>query len=73
MKKKILYAFIIIAIIAIAAGAYVYSIINTGFGIDKTVYLYIDGSRDYDALLKELEDSAKVKSINNFELLVVMR
>ncbi|GAB6119336.1 endolytic transglycosylase MltG [Dysgonomonas termitidis] len=69
MKKKILYAFIIIAIIAIAAGAYVYSIINTGFGIDKTVYLYIDGSRDYDALLKELEDSAKVKSINNFELL----
>ncbi|SBV98811.1 endolytic transglycosylase MltG [uncultured Dysgonomonas sp.] len=69
MKKKILYAFIIIAVIAIAAGAYGYSIISTGFDIDKTVYLYIDEDRDYDALLKELKDSAKVKNISNFEML----
>jgi UPF0755 protein len=69
MKKKILYVFIIIAIIAIAAGVYGYSVINTGFSIDKTVYIYIDENRDYDALLKELEDGAKVKSVSNFELL----
>ena len=69
MKKKILYTFIIIVVIAIAAGAYGYSIISTGFNIDKTVYIYIDENRDYDALLKELKDSAKVKNISNFELL----
>ena len=69
MKKKILYTFIIIAVIVIAAGAYGYSIISTGFNINKTVYLYIDEGKDYDVLLKELEDSAKVKSISNFELL----
>lgn len=69
MKKKILYAILAVVIIGIGLAVYGYSIISTGFDIDKTVYVYIDESKDYDALLKELQDSAKVNNISNFELL----
>ncbi|GAB6008684.1 endolytic transglycosylase MltG [Dysgonomonas reticulitermitis] len=69
MKKKILYIFLIVVIAIIAVAVYGYSIVSTGFNIDKTVYVYIDDSKDYNALLDELRDSAKVKSISNFEML----
>lgn len=69
MKKRILYAILIIVIIGIGLAIYGYSIISTGFDINKTVYVYIDESKDYDILLKELQDSAKVSNISNFDLL----
>jgi UPF0755 protein len=70
MRKKILY--VISAVILIGAGPaiYGYSVLNTGFGIDKTVYLYINESRDYEILRREVKDSAKVENISNFDMLV---
>lgn len=69
MKKKILYFVLAIVIVGIAAAAYAYSIVNTGFDINKTTYVYIDESKDYDRLLQELNDSTKIKNISNFEML----
>lgn len=69
MKKKILYISLVIVIAIIAVVVYGYSVLSTGFNIDKTVYVYIDDTKDYNALLDEVRDSAKVKSISNFEML----
>ncbi|MDU1891136.1 MAG: endolytic transglycosylase MltG [Dysgonomonas sp.] len=69
MKKKILYAILILLIIGLGLAAYGYSIISTGFDINKTVYVYIDKSKNYDLLLKELKDSARIKSSSNFDRL----
>ncbi|MDR2950051.1 MAG: endolytic transglycosylase MltG [Prevotella sp.] len=70
MKKKILYTILILIVIGGACAFYGYSVMNTGFNIDKTVYLYIDEKRDYETLKREVIDSAKVGNISNFELLV---
>lgn len=69
MKKKVLYSLLVIIIVGVALAAYGYSIINTGFDIKKTTYIYIDERKDYDILLKELKDSAKVNNLSNFERL----
>lgn len=69
MKKKILYIVLVLVVILAALGIYGYRILSTGFDIDKTVYIYVDRSKNYDALLKEVEDSAKVESLSNFKLL----
>ncbi|WP_029906500.1 endolytic transglycosylase MltG [Prevotella sp. 10(H)] len=69
MKKKLLYILITLIIVGIGAAVYGYSIINTGFDINKTVYIYIDENKDYNTLIGELKDSAKVESLSNFEML----
>ncbi len=69
MKKKILYIVLVVAIAIIAVAVYGYSVLSTGFNIDKTVYVYIDGNKDYSALLEEVRDSAKVENLANFEML----
>ncbi len=69
MKKKVLYSLLVIIIVGVALAAYGYSIINTGLDIKKTTYIYIDERKDYDILLKELKDSAKVSNLSNFERL----
>ena len=69
MKKKILYGVMLLAIIAIAIAIYGCSVLNTGFNIDKTVYLYINEDKNYDVLLKEIKDSAKVEDVSNFDRL----
>ncbi|MBK5720839.1 endolytic transglycosylase MltG [Dysgonomonas sp. Marseille-P4677] len=69
MKKTISYITLTIVIVGIAVAAYGYSIINTGFDIKKTTYIYIDERKDYNILLKELKDSAKIESISSFEIL----
>ncbi len=69
MKKKITYLTTGIVVICLAIALYTYSIVNTGFKIDKKVYVYIDTRKDYSILLKEVEDSAKVEDISNFDLL----
>lgn len=72
MKKKILYISLIVLIAVIAVAVYGYSVLSTGFNIDKTVYVYIDNHKDYSSLLDEVRDSAKVKSISNFEMLATI-
>ncbi|MDR2956420.1 MAG: endolytic transglycosylase MltG [Prevotella sp.] len=69
MKKAVISVLLILFIVAIALGIYGYSIISTGFDINKTVYIYIDEKEDYDKLLKDIADSAKVNSISNFDML----
>ncbi|NDV70305.1 endolytic transglycosylase MltG [Dysgonomonas sp. 25] len=69
MKKKIkIIAIVAAALLLIAggAGAYIYSVVNTGFGIDKTVYIYIGEDKDYDKLVADIRDSAKVENIGSF-------
>jgi len=70
MKKKILYIILVLIAIGAGLGIYGYSVLNTGFNIDKTVYLYIDENRDYESLRQEVKDSAKVENISNFDILV---
>jgi UPF0755 protein len=67
MKKIILYVFLGVIVVATALAAYGYSVISTGFGIDKTVYIYIDENKDYNALIGQLEDSARIESPSNFD------
>lgn len=69
MKKKILYVSLIIVITIIVVVVYGYSVLSTGFNIDKTVYVYVGESKDYNELLGEVRDSANVNSISNFEIL----
>jgi len=69
MKKKILYILLALIIIGAALAGYGYSILNTGFSTDKTVYVYIDESKNYDKLLEQIKDSAKVDNLSHFETL----
>lgn len=69
MKKKALFVLLILLVIAGALGFYGYTVITTGFNIDKTVYVYIDERRDYNVLLKELKDSARLENVSNFDML----
>lgn len=68
-KKKIVYIILALLVIAAAVGGYGYSVISSGFNIDKTVYIYINEKKDYDSLLVQLEDKAKIKSASNFDRL----
>ncbi|MFT4224535.1 endolytic transglycosylase MltG [Dysgonomonas sp.] len=72
MRKKILYISLIVVIAIIAIAVYGYSVLSTGFDIGKTVYVYVDEDKNYNALLDELRDSAKVNSISNFEMLATV-
>ncbi|MDR0824569.1 MAG: endolytic transglycosylase MltG [Prevotella sp.] len=69
MKKKKMYIISGLAIICIVLFIYAYSILSTGFNIDKTVYLYIDESRNYETLRQEVKETAKIKNISNFDML----
>lgn len=73
MKKKtskiVLIAVIAILLVGAGAGAYIYSVISTGFDINKTVYVYIDDKKDYTDLLAQIRDSAKVINTGNFEMI----
>lgn len=69
MKKKILLVLFVLILVIGGVGLYGYSILSTGFNIDKTVYIYIDNKRDYKTILQELEDSAHLRSVSNFNLL----
>ena len=73
LRNTIFLLFFVIGILAIGGVAYIYSIINTGFKIDKTVYIFVNQNMTYEQLTKELEDSAKVENINNFKLVASYR
>lgn len=71
MKKKLLSIAILILGLVIFGGAavafYFYSVMNTKFRIKDPVYICIDENKDYDKLLKEIADSAKVEDISAFD------
>lgn len=71
MKKKSIKIILIILsmllLIAVGLGFYVYSIFSTDFKINKTVYIYVDSSRNYDSILSQVEKSAKVANLHHFE------
>lgn len=69
MKKIILWILLTIVLIVAAVAYYGYTVISTGFSIEKPVSIYIDKTLNYDRLLKELSDSAKVESVPNFDKL----
>lgn len=72
MKKIILWVLLAIILIALAVAYYGYTIISTGFNIEKPVSIYIDESLDYDRLLTELKDSAKIENVANFDKLATL-
>lgn len=73
-SKKVLIAVIAILIICAAAiGFYVFSLLNTGFNTNKPVSIYIDEKKDYDAILTQIKDSAKVEDIDAFTKLADYR
>jgi len=69
MKKKIIYFLLAVIVIGAAFAGYAYSVLNTGFSVDKTVYLYINEKKDYNNLLVQVRDSAKVENLSHFETL----
>lgn len=69
MKKIIIGVLLAIVLVALAVAYYGYTVISTGFNIEKPVSIYIDQSLDYDQLLRELEDSARLENVSNFDKL----
>lgn len=67
MKKILLFIGIAALILAGLAFGYFYYIANTGFKIDKPVSIYIDEKKDYDDILRQIKDSAKVANFSNFQ------
>ena len=68
-KKKFLVPLLILLGIVVLFSAYAYSVVSTGFDIEKTTYVYVDTSKDYNALLNKVDNEARVKSLSNFKLI----
>ncbi|WP_101689558.1 endolytic transglycosylase MltG [Dysgonomonas massiliensis] len=58
----------VLIVVAAALGIYAYRVANTGFAIDKEISIQIDSTKDYDKLLADLKEKAKVESVDNFDL-----
>jgi len=71
MAKKIKIGLIILvgALLLAGMGCYMYvqKIILTGFNIQKTVYIEIDETRNYNNVLHQIETIAYVDNISNFK------
>lgn len=62
--------FVVLGLLIIGfAGAYLYisSVLNTRFNIDKTAYIYIDQSKNYNNILLQIDTAAHVESMMNFK------
>lgn len=70
-KKRNIFLFIFLILILIAGGGYYYinSILSSGFDIDKTVYIYIDESKNYNELLTQIDTTAHVQNREGFKQL----
>ncbi len=67
-KRSVLITIIcVVGIALVGAFFYVESIISTKFKIDKRVYLYIDESKDYNSILKQLDTTAHVENLSKFK------
>lgn len=70
-KKRNIFLFIFLIFILIAGGGYYYvnTIISSGFDINKTAYIYIDESRDYESILTQIDTAAHVQNKEGFRQL----
>jgi len=68
-KVKVSIISIIVLLCLCAAGGYFYvqSVVSAGFGIDQTVYIEIDESKNYNDVLRQIEQKARVESLSKFE------
>jgi UPF0755 protein len=71
MKRSLLVGILAICFLFVAGvGIWGYGLFYTsGFMIKKTVYVYINSSKDFDDLCHQLTDSANVTRISNFRML----
>lgn len=72
VKRRHLWAGLAIALVLLMAGAggWAYRLVGMpNFFPEKTVYIYIDEEKNFDALCRQLEDSAGCKHIGNFRYL----
>ncbi|GAB6013133.1 endolytic transglycosylase MltG [Viscerimonas tarda] len=68
MKKKLLLIIASTVLLLGAAGYfYVQQILSTGFDIDETVYIEIDGRKSYADVIAQIEAKAHVESVSDFE------
>lgn len=69
-KKKTAIWFIgIIAIVAIVAGAYIYKTVFKPFATDEIIYVYIDEKKDFEDLVRQLNEKAGLPSEKIFRML----
>lgn len=73
LKKTLAYLLLLVFIGGIAIAGYIYYVVNTGFDTSKTVYIYINQGKNYNEVLRQIKDSAKVKSLSRFELVASFR
>lgn len=73
VKKILVIIVVFLLLVGGGAAAYIYSIVSTGFEIDKTVYVYVDQNKSYDQLVQTLTDSAKIEDIGNFNVVASYR
>ncbi len=69
-KRSILIT-ILILILMSGAGVYLYidSVISTRFNIKETVYIYVDEAKNYNSILTQIDTTAHVENLRNFERL----
>lgn len=66
LVSVILFLFLLFA----GLGIYAYRMLfSSNFAIDKTVYVYIDDTKDFSSLTKQLQDSARIRDLKSFVLL----
>jgi len=70
-KKRSVFLFILLVLILIAGGGYYYinTIISSGFNINKTAYIYIDRSKNYESILIQMDTAAHVENPDGFKQL----
>ena len=73
MKKILLLLFALLLLAGVGVTGYIYSVANTGFDAKKVTYIYVDQSRDYGKVIRQIKDSAKVQDISNFKMLASYR
>ncbi|NDW10311.1 endolytic transglycosylase MltG [Dysgonomonas sp. 520] len=72
MKKRtkyILFGVLLIVALLSASAIYIYTIVKTGFNINETVYIYIDEKKDYNDILTQLDTTAHIENLQNFEMI----
>lgn len=71
-KIKRSVVFIILAVIALAAGGvfvYIKSFLDAEFRIKDTVYIYVDADKNFDAVLEQIDTTAHVSDLKAFKRL----
>ena len=70
LKKKSIILLSVLLIVLLAVGYLGFAIRNSlfsGFNIEKTTYIYIDEKKDYNKLLQDLQNTAKIENLAAFK------